>query len=170
MRLEPGQSFCECRILRPIGVGAVGEVYEARDLKTGVNVAIKVVRRELWQDPASAARIRREGELAAQVDHPNVARFIAIRNDQEEIALVFELIAGSDLAEKIAMRDLSLGDALRILESVAAALRAVHKKNIVHRDLTPRNIRVRPDGSATIVDLGCGRYHLIGPDAATVRR
>ncbi|RMH15761.1 MAG: serine/threonine protein kinase, partial [Acidobacteria bacterium] len=164
--LDPGQVLAgRFRVVRPLGRGAMGEVYEAEDLELGERVALKTLRPEIAGDPQSLARFKREIALSQRVTHPNVCRIHdLVRQDGPGGDLVFltmELLPGETLAERI-RRDgpLSTAEARPIVRQLVAGLAAAHAEGIVHRDLKSANVMLvpAPEGiRAVITDFGLAR-------------
>ncbi|KYG07299.1 protein kinase, partial [Sorangium cellulosum] len=128
------------RIERLIGRGGMGEVYAARNLGTGRDVALKVVRGVA--DASQTRRFLREARAATAIHHPNVIEVLDVFEDDDHTpVMVMELLRGEPLSALRRRRGaLLLHEAARLLSPVAAALRAAHDKGIVHRDLKPDNI------------------------------
>jgi serine/threonine protein kinase len=154
------------RIVRLIGQGGMGEVYEAIDLVLRVPVALKTIRTDFAADAATRARFLRELQLARRVAHPNVCRTYELwkeeRGSSEIVFLTMELLEGETLADWL-KREARLppATALPVLEQLAAALDAIHELNIIHRDLKPANVYVVPDGPraprVVVTDFGLAR-------------
>ena len=146
--LNVGQAFGNrYHIIRLLGIGGMGAVYQAWDDELGVAVAIKVIRPEVMADPVAAAeiekRFKRELLLARQVTHKNVVRI----HDLGEIGgikyITMPYIEGADLSTVLRKEGrLPPGRILRIARSVVAGLTEAHKKDVVHRDLKPANIMI----------------------------
>ncbi|MBI2169188.1 MAG: protein kinase [Actinobacteria bacterium] len=143
------------RLLEPIARGGMGEVWRAHDDHMERPVAIKVLRPDLEADPATVERFGREARLASLVTHPNVAAVLDIIG--EPPAIVFELVEGETLAERLRWGPLPLPDALRCADDLLAALEATHAAGIVHRDITPANVLLTADGRAKVADFGIAR-------------
>jgi serine/threonine-protein kinase len=138
-------------ILGILGVGAVGRVYRARDLKSGGAVALKRVRRHLSRDERVMERFRREGTVAEGLSHPNLLRVYDVGPDY----LVLELVEGESLEERLSSRGaLSPDEALPILRQMAEALDFIHARGIVHRDLKPSNVLLTREGVVKLSDFG----------------
>src|SRR5262245_60822972 len=144
-------------VLAPLGVGGMGEVYRARDTTLNRDVALKVLPDAFALDADRVARFRREANVLASLNHPNVAAIYGFGEAGEVKALVLELVEGPTLADRIAGNRLPLDDALPIARQIADALEAAHERGIVHRDLKPANIKVRPDGVVKVLDFGLAK-------------
>lgn len=144
-------------ILSLLGKGGMGEVYLARDLKLGREVAIKILPAEFARDPDRLARFEREARLLAQLKHPNIAAIHALEEDGETRFIVLEYVPGETLAERLQSGPLPPSEALPLLEQIAAALAAAHEQGIVHRDLKPANIKVTPQGQVKVLDFGLAK-------------
>ena len=137
-----------------IGAGGMGEVYRAHDSSLHRDVALKVLPDVFAADPERLARFKREALVLASLNHPNIA---AIYGFAEGQALVMELVEGPTLADRIAQGPVPLDEALPIARQIADALQSAHDRGIVHRDLKPANIKLRPDGTAKVLDFGLAK-------------
>ena len=152
------------RLDERIGVGAMGEVWRARDLRLERDVAVKRVRLDGHVEAAAQARFRREAVAMAGVSHPNVVSVYDSGTDEGDgvvtgptAYLVMALLDGPSCADLVrAGRSLSLGEVERIGAGVARGLAAAHAAGVVHRDIKPSNV-VLDRGVATIVDFGIAR-------------
>jgi serine/threonine protein kinase/Tol biopolymer transport system component len=148
-----------------LGAGGMGEVYRARDMKLGRDVAIKVLPREVIEHPDRLARFEREARALAALNHHHIAQiygFEDLPNPDSPAplpCLVLELVPGPTLAERLARGQLALAEALDVGRQIAEALDAAHEKGIVHRDLKPANIKVTPDGAVKVLDFGLAKMH-----------
>ena len=165
MALTVGTHLGSYEILSALGVGGMGEVYRARDPKLNRDVAIKVLLPAVANDPERLARFRREAQVLASLNHPNIAQVHGLEDSHGVCAIVMELVEGPTLADRIAQSAMTLDDALPIARQVAEALEAAHEQGIVHRDLKPANIKVRPDGTVKVLDFGLAKA--LGPPAGT---
>ena len=147
MPLSAGTKLGPYEILAPIGAGGMGEVYRAHDPRMGRNVAIKISA-ERFSD-----RFSREVHAVAALNHPNICHLYDVGPDY----LVMELVEGPTLAERIRQGAVPLDEALGIAKQIADALEAAHEKGVVHRDLKPGNIKLRPDGTAKVLDFGLAK-------------
>ena len=157
MNLPAGTRVGPYEILSAIGAGGMGEVYRARDAKLNRDVAIKVLLQSVAADPDRVARFRREAQVLASLNHPNIAHIHGIEEADGVTALVLELVEGEDLAARIARGPLPLDEALPIARQIAGALEAAHELGIIHRDLKPANVKVRPDGTVKVLDFGLAK-------------
>jgi serine/threonine protein kinase/tetratricopeptide (TPR) repeat protein len=172
--LKVGEAFGpRYHIIRMLGIGGMGAVYQAWDAELGVSVAIKVIRPEAMADPEAAAeierRFKRELLLARLVTHKNVVRI----HDIGEVAgikyITMPFVDGDDVATIVKKSGrLPIGTTLRIARSVVSGLVAAHAAGVVHRDLKPANIMVDSDGEAMIMDFGIARSTGGAPKDATL--
>ena len=154
MRLESGSRLGPYEITGPIGAGGMGEVYRARDMRLGREVAIKVLPHELTNDRDRLARFEREARSASALNHRNIVTIHDFGSRDGETWLVMELIRGESLRAIIAHGPLPLKKLLSIATGVADGLAAAHAAGIVHRDLKPENVMITSDGTAKILDFG----------------
>jgi len=140
-----------------IGSGGMGEVYRARDVRLGRNVAIKVLHQVRLVDRSRLDPIYREARVLAALNHPNIAAIHGLEEADGLCALVLELVEGESLVDRIQRGPLPLREALDIARQVAAGLKAAHQKGIIHRDLKPANIQVTGDGTVKLVDFGLAK-------------
>ena len=157
MGLPPGTRLGVFTITAQIGVGGMGEVYQATDTNLKRQVAIKVLPAAVAGDADRLARFQREAEVLAALNHPNIAAIYGLEKTPDFTALVMELVEGDDLSQRIARGALPIDEALPIAKQIAEALEAAHEQGIVHRDLKPANIKVRPDGTVKVLDFGLAK-------------
>jgi predicted Ser/Thr protein kinase len=156
-RFKSGDRVGRHRIVRRLGEeanGAMGFVYLAEDEEAGEEVALKFLQED---DSEGRARLKREAESAARIQHPNVVRVHRVDYFENEPFIVLEYVRGQDLATVWPRPPLVLDEALAALRQVAEGLAAVHAKGVVHRDIKPTNILLKNDGRIVIVDFGLGR-------------
>ena len=171
--LEAGSPFgTRYRILRQVGAGGMGVVYQAWDAELGVAVALKVVRPEVTEDPHIAQeverRFKRELLLARQVTHKHVVRIHDLGEIDGIKYITMPYVEGHDLARVLHDRgQLPAPEALKLAKQIAAGLAAAHEAGVVHRDLKPENIMIDHDGQALIMDFGISRSVAAGPATAT---
>ena len=157
MALAPGTKLGPYEVLAPLGAGGMGEVYRAHDTRLGREVAVKVLPREFVYDPDRLARFRREAQMLASLNHPNIATIHGLEDFGESYCLVMELVPGQTLAERLATGALPVEEVLRICGQIAEALGAAHQKGITHRDIKPANIKVTPEGRVKVLDFGLAK-------------
>jgi tetratricopeptide (TPR) repeat protein len=154
--LRPGAVVGErFEILREIGRGGFGLVFEARDRELGRHVAVKTVRPRRGMD---AGALRDEAEAAAQLHHPNIVTIHDVGRSGGEGWIVLELLRGETLEERLRRGALPLDEALHVATDVARGLSHAHRAGVVHRDLKPSNVFLCDDGSVKILDFGLSRF------------
>ena len=144
-------------IVAPLGAGAMGEVYCARDTKLNRIVALKVLPERFALDPDRSARFAREAHLLATLNHPNIATIYGLEESNGAQTLVLELVDGPTLADRIALGPIPLEEALPIARQMAEAMEAAHEKGIIHRDLKPANIKIARNGVVKVLDFGLAK-------------
>jgi len=164
--LSAGARIGPYEIVEPLGAGGMGEVYRARDTKLNRDVAIKVLRADLSTNADRFARLEREAQLLAALNHPNIAHIYGL----EETSIVMELVEGHTLADRITAGAIPVREALRIAKQIADALEAAHEQGIVHRDLKPANVKVRDDGTVKVLDFGLAKAVDPAADSAGASR
>jgi len=140
-----------------IGAGGMGEVYRARDVKLGRDVAIKVLPEQLSTDPERVARFKREATILATLNHPNIAAIYALEESDDVVGLVLELVEGPTLADRLSTGSLPVNEALTMARQAAEAIEAAHAKGIIHRDLKPANIKLTAHGTVKVLDFGLAK-------------
>src|SRR5215813_11509784 len=140
--LSPNTTLAHYTIVAKIGAGGMGEVYRARDAKLNREVAIKVLPADIAHDEDRLMRFKREAQVLASLNHPNIAAIYGFEDSNHTVALVMELVEGPTLADRIDSGALPVEDALAIAKQIAEALEAAHERNIIHRDLKPANVKV----------------------------
>jgi len=154
------------KVIRFIGKGGMGEVYEAQDLELRVRVALKAIRPEISSDPVTISRFRHEIQLARKVTHPNVCRIFDLEHHRlssgvEITFLTMELLEGETLAAHLRRRvRLATEEALPLVEQMVEALAAAHEARVIHRDFKPSNVILVPSDTkirAVVTDFGLAR-------------
>jgi serine/threonine protein kinase len=135
----------------------MGEVYRARDLKLGRDVAIKVLPDAVAREQERLARFEREGRTLATLNHPNIANIYGLEDTNDVRALVIELVEGPTLADRIVRGPVPSAEAISIARQIVDALDAAHERGIVHRDLKPANIKITPEGVVKVLDFGLAK-------------
>ena len=152
-----GRKVGSFEIVSIIGRGGMGVVYLAKDTRLKRSVAVKSIPAALADDSTARMRFKREAELLASVNHPNIAVIHEIIEEDKSGYLVLEHVEGETLTERIAEGPLKLQEALSIGKQVAEAISAAHKKHVIHRDLKPGNIKITPDGQVKVLDFGLAK-------------
>ena len=135
----------------------MGEVYRARDSKLQRDIALKILPDVFALDPDRLARFKREAQVLASLNHPNIAAIYGFEEADGVLALALELVEGPTLADRIAQGAIGFHEARPIARQIADALEAAHEQGIVHRDLKPANVKVRPDGTVKVLDFGLAK-------------
>jgi eukaryotic-like serine/threonine-protein kinase len=148
LSLTPGARLGPYEVVSPLGTGGMGGVYRARDTKRNRDVALKILPEAFAFDPDRLARFKREAQVLASRSHPNIGGIYGFEESNGVRALVLELVDGPTLADRISQGPIPLDEALPMARQIAEALEAAHEQGIIHRDLTPANIKLRPDGTA----------------------
>src|SRR5262249_49903579 len=133
MALASGARLGPYEIISAIGAGGMGEVYRATDTKLKRQAAVKVLPAPPPADPDRLPRLRREAEVLASLNHPNIAAVYGFEDAGATHALVMELVEGRTLADRIAKGPIPLDEALAIAKQIAEALEAAHEQGIIHR-------------------------------------
>lgn len=158
LELKNGTKLGSYEIVSPLGAGAMGEVYEARDTKLRRNVALKVLPSAFVHDPERMARFQQEARMLAALNHPNIATIHGLEQSGDFHFLIMELVPGETLAGRVSRgRAVPVEEALGIAKQIAEALEAAHEKGIIHRDLKPANVKVTPEGKVKVLDFGLAK-------------
>jgi serine/threonine protein kinase len=157
MRLAPGTRIGPYEVISMLGAGGMGEVYEARDSRLKREVALKILPDAFASDPERMARLEREAQVLAALNHPHIAQIHGLEESADVRALVMEFVEGQDLAQKIVQGPIPLEETLLIARQIAQALEAAHEKGIIHRDLKPANIKVTSTGEVKVLDFGLAK-------------
>ncbi len=167
MVLRSGTRLGSYEITSLLGSGGMGEVYRAKDLKLGRDVAIKVLREELATDPERLRRFEQEARSASALNHPNIITIYDIHLRQGHIGqvgkeadvdyIVMEFVEGKTLREILAEGPLTTKKLLQLATQIAEGLAKAHSAGIVHRDLKPENLMVTADGFVKILDFGLAK-------------
>ena len=167
MGISAGTSVGPYRVISQLGAGGMGEVYRAQDPRLSREVALKVIRRALSVGPDAQDdaldRLLREAILASALNHPNIVTIYETGTVEDDRYIAMELIEGTTLRE-VAAQGLAVGRAIGIARQVSEALAVAHAAQIVHRDIKPDNVMVRPDGYAKLLDFGLAK---VQPDVVT---
>jgi serine/threonine-protein kinase len=150
-------SIGKYEVLRVLGSGGMGTVYEARDPLIERRVAIKVLAPELAQDAELRERFMREAQAAGRLRHPNIVQVYDVGEGSGQLFIAMEFVAGSDLERIIRDVRLSIEWKVDLLRQLCEGLAHAHKHGVIHRDVKPANLRVTPTGDVKIMDFGIAR-------------
>ncbi len=160
-----GLRLGDYQVLRRLGRGGMADVYAARHLTLGRDVAMKVLQRQYAQDKDYVERFRREARAAARLNHPNIVQVYDVGNVDSLHYITQELIDGENLREHLQRRGtLSAEEAIEVIIGVASALEIAAEAGITHRDIKPENIMRSSRGIVKVADFGLAR---LGPDVGT---
>jgi eukaryotic-like serine/threonine-protein kinase len=157
MGLTCGTKLGPYEILEPLGAGGMGEVYRARDSKLNRDVALKILPARFTDDAERMTRFRREAQVLASLNHPNIGSIYGLEESNNLRVLVLELVEGPTLADRITEGAIPLEEALVIARQIAEALAYAHEKGVSHRDLKPANIKLTPEGNVKVLDFGLAK-------------
>ena len=157
MSLSAGTTIGSYHVTAKIGQGGMGQVWQATDTQIHRDVALKILPDAFAADPDRLARFKREAQILARLNHPNIAAIYGIEEAEGTRALVLELVEGPTLADRISKGPIPLDEALPIAKQIAEALEAAHEAGVIHRDLKPANIKVREDGTVKVLDFGLAK-------------
>jgi serine/threonine protein kinase/tetratricopeptide (TPR) repeat protein/TolB-like protein len=160
---EEGRRFGRYQIAETLGAGGMGDVYRARDLQLGRDVAVKFLPDRFALDPARLARFDREARAASSLNHPNIVTVHEVGELDGVPYIVMERVDGRTLRELLTDRPMALPIVLDIASQIADGLAKAHGAGIVHRDLKPDNLMVNADGYVKILDFGLAK---VSPDSS----
>jgi eukaryotic-like serine/threonine-protein kinase len=155
--LANGAHFASYEITGLIGSGGMGEVYRARDLKLGREVAIKILPEIVTTNHERRARFDLEAHVLAALNHPHIGAIYGVEDVGAHRGLILELVEGPTLADRLGRGPIPIREALTIAAQIADALAAAHERGIVHRDLKPANVKLTPDGNVKVLDFGLAK-------------
>ena len=157
MPLDSGLRLGAYEILAPLGAGGMGEVYRARDVRLGREVALKILPTSASQVPGRQQRLMQEARAVAALSHPNIVSVLDVGFHQDAPFVVSELLEGETLRERLAGGPLPSRKAVECAVQIARGLAAAHDKGVVHRDLKPENVFVTREGRVKLLDFGLAK-------------
>ncbi len=152
-----GQRIGHYKLIKRIGAGGMGEVYLATDITAGRKAALKLLPLRFTGDAERLRRFAQEAHAVVALNHPNILTVYEIGEDRSTHYIASELIEGETLRNHLARGPLAVEEALDVAIQVASALAAAHAAGIVHRDIKPDNIMLRPDGYVKVLDFGIAK-------------
>ena len=173
MSLQPGTRLGNYEVLSELGSGGMGEVYKAKDLKLGRDVAIKVLPQEMASDASRLRRFEQEARAASALNHPNIVTIYEIGEHEGTPFIAMEYVNGKTLREILADGPLPNDKLIRYATQLAEGLAKAHQAGIVHRDLKPENIIISEDGFIKILDFGLAKLLPegdVGAEVSTLAR
>ena len=160
--LLPGSRLGAYEIVALLGAGGMGEVYRARDLRLGRDIALKLLPARMSSDAGRLARFEREARAVASLNHPNIVTLHSVEDEGSVRFLTMELVEGRGLDTALATGGLPVPRIIELGVALADALAAAHEKGVVHRDLKPANVMLTADGRVKVLDFGLAK--LAAPD------
>src|SRR5436190_2355014 len=152
-----GQTFGHYKISKRIGSGGMGEVYLASDMIAGRKAALKLLPMRFTGDAERLKRFQQEAHAVVALNHPNILTVYEIGEDHSTHYIASELIEGETLRQRLTRGRMELSEAVDVAIQVASALAAAHENGIVHRDINPGNMMLRPDGYVKVLDFGIAK-------------
>ena len=151
-----GRQLSHFYLIRTLGTGGMGVVYEAQDTRLPRSVAIKVIKEDLSRNVDAVRRFKREARLAASLNHPNICTILEIGDEGPQSFIAMELLEGTSLKSRLLGGPVPIGEIVDIARQVADALGAAHAQGIIHRDITPANIFLTASGSGEAAGFRAG--------------
>ena len=153
-----GRHFGAYRILRRLGIGGMGHVYLAQDTRLGRHAALKFLSPKLKSNPEMMARLQQEARTASSLNHPNILTIYDIDEAEGEPFIASEFVDGVTLRQVLERGPMAAATALDLAIQIASALKPAHEAGVIHRDLKPGNVMLRPDGLVKVIDFGLAKF------------
>jgi hypothetical protein len=154
---ETTKRIGDYEILKELGAGGMGKVYQVRNVITDRIEAMKVLLPDLASTPDLAARFLREVKLTASLEHPNICALRTAFSNDNRLYMVMEYVEGTTMATKLDMGPLSVNDAVKYIGQVLSAVSYAHQRHIIHRDIKPANMMLTTQGMIKLMDFGIAR-------------
>jgi eukaryotic-like serine/threonine-protein kinase len=152
MPLGLGAKLGPYEIVPPLGAGGMGEVYRAKNTRSGRDVALKILPASISADLVAKQRFEREAKTISGLNHPNICTLHDVGSQDGVDYLVMECVEGETLAKQLEKGPLELGQTLKYGTQIAEALEYAHEHSIIHRDLKPANIKINAEGAPTVLN------------------
>ncbi len=163
------RSFPQLEITRLIGRGGMGAIYHARQRSLERDVALKIIARDVSNDPAFEERFTREAKTLARLSHPNIVTIHDFGSTEDGLVyLLMEYVDGVNLREAMDAGCIRSDEAIKIIEEMCAALQFAHDRGVVHRDIKPENVLLNEDGIVKVADFGLAKFLSDSPGNLTL--
>ncbi len=157
MAFQVGSTVGDYEIMAALGSGGMGKVYKVRNVISDRIEAMKILLPDLATEPELADRFVREIKVLASLNHPNIAALHTALRIENQLVMIMELVEGITLEERLKQGPIPLGDTLRYIDQVLAALSYAHARGIIHRDIKPANMMLTSDGVVKLMDFGIAK-------------
>ncbi|HKY04352.1 MAG TPA: serine/threonine-protein kinase, partial [Blastocatellia bacterium] len=151
------ETISHYRLIRKLGAGGMGEVYLAEDTRLNRKVALKLLPENFTRDAERLRRFTQEARAASALNHPNIITIYDIGQVDSTHFIASEFIEGRSLREQRRQTRMQLGEVLDAAVQIAGALATAHDAGIIHRDIKPDNVMLRPDGYVKVLDFGLAK-------------
>src|SRR5262245_17309457 len=157
MSLSAGSRVGPYEVIAPLGEGAMGVVFRARDTRLQRDVALKLLPEQFASEPDRLTRFQREAQVLASLNHNNIAQIYGLEQVNSSTCIVMELVEGETLEDRLKQGAFSYDETLDIARQLSDALAAAHERGVIHRDLKPANIKLTPNGTVKVLDFGLAK-------------
>ena len=158
--LAAGQMVGPFRVEKVVARGGMGEVYLAGDTRLGRRVALKFLPPQFTSDTDRVRRFEREARASSALNHPNILTVYEIGHADSLHYIAAEFVEGETLRQHLANTRMAVGEVLDVAAQIATALQAAHEAGVVHRDVKPENVMLRPDGYVKVLDFGIAKLNV----------